>query len=110
MNKSLRYISISHKTASIAQREVFHIQEVQRSELVTGICSAFSDISGLLLLVTCNRTEIYFESMNTSASLFLDYFINSIPAEKNEMTKKAITPKGRLNNYWKSLLVFCPQF
>ncbi len=87
MNKSLRYISISHKTASIAQREVFHILEVQRSELVTGICSAFSDISGLLLLVTCNRTEIYFESMNTSASLFLDYFINSIPAEKNEMTK-----------------------
>ena len=87
MNKSLRYISISHKTASIAQREVFHILEVQRSELVTGICSVFSDISGLLLLVTCNRTEIYFESMNTSASLFLDYFINSIPAEKNEMTK-----------------------
>jgi len=87
MDKSLRYISISHKTASIAQREEFHIPVVERSELVAGFCSTFSDISGLLLLVTCNRTEIYFESKNTFASQFLDFFINSIPVKIDESTK-----------------------
>ena len=87
MDKSLRYISISHKTASIAQREEFHIQEAVKSELVTGICKTFSDISGILLLITCNRTEVYFESNYTSASQFLDYFINNIPAKKDETTK-----------------------
>lgn len=75
MNKSLRFISISHKTASIAQREEFHIQEAERSDLVTAIVNTFSDISGLLLLVTCNRTEVYFESQTTDASILRDFII-----------------------------------
>jgi glutamyl-tRNA reductase len=104
MDKSLRYISISHKTASMAQREEFHIQETRKSELVKGICTTFSDISGVLLLVTCNRTEVYFESINTSATQFLDYFINSLPAKKDETTKSLFENSDKTEDAVKHLL------
>lgn len=75
MNKSLRYISISHKTATVTQRADYHISEEEKSDFVELICKKFSDISGIFLLATCNRTEIYFESAKTSASLLCDFFI-----------------------------------
>ncbi|MGB5500382.1 MAG: NAD(P)-binding domain-containing protein [Maribacter sp.] len=88
MNKSLRFISISHKKASIAQREEFHIQEAERSDLVTAIGNTFSDISGLLLLVTCNRTEIYFESQSTSATKMRDFLVGQKAGEVGAETKQ----------------------
>jgi len=88
MDKSLRYISISHKTASIAQREEFHIQEAERSDLVTAIGNTFLDISGLLLLVTCNRTEIYFESRSTSATTIRDFLVVQKAGEVRAETKQ----------------------
>ncbi|WP_422082296.1 glutamyl-tRNA reductase [Ulvibacterium sp.] len=75
MEKSLRYISISHKTASVAQREVFHIPKEEKEDLVAHIRGTFPDISGLLLLVTCNRTELYFESTTTPAVAVRNYLI-----------------------------------
>ncbi len=76
MSKSLRYISISHRTASVTQREEFHISEEAKSELVVLISDAFPDISGVLLLVTCNRTEIYFESEVICTNTLLDFIID----------------------------------
>ena len=76
MKKLLRYISISHKTASVAQREVYHIPEEEKENLVSMIRAAFSDITGLLLLVTCNRTEIYFESVDTTSCSLRDFLIS----------------------------------
>ena len=76
MNKSFRYISISHKTASVAQREDYHISEEEKNSLTKLICNSFPDIAGLFLLSTCNRTEIYFESAITSAKELCDFFIN----------------------------------
>jgi len=93
MNKSLRFISISHKTASVTQREEFHIPEEEKSELVTLIYDVFPDISGLLLLVTCNRTEIYFESEITCANTLLDFIIN-IKTEKNSPVTKKLFDAG----------------
>lgn len=75
MEKSLRYISISHKTASVAQREVFHIPKEEKKDLVARLCETFPDISGLLLLVTCNRTEIYFESVTTPAVAVRNFLV-----------------------------------
>jgi len=75
MTKSVRYISISHKTASVSKREQYYIPEIEKEELAADICSHFSDIEGLLLLVTCNRVEIYFESAHTTASSLCRYFI-----------------------------------
>lgn len=76
MNKSFRYISISHKTASVAQRENYYISEEEKNSLAKLICNSFPDIAGLFLLSTCNRTEIYFESAITSAKVLCDFFIN----------------------------------
>ena len=75
MDKTLRYIGISHKTASVMQREMFHISESEKETLVDVISNMFPDISGLFILATCNRTEIYFESTITSASKLRDYII-----------------------------------
>lgn len=75
MNKSLRYISISHKMASVIQREKYYISEVEKTDLAHTICITFPDIKGLLLLVTCNRTEIYFESHTTSATKMRDFLV-----------------------------------
>ncbi len=74
MTKVLRFISISHISAPIRQREIFYIPEEEKLAVIRQLQSAFPDISGLLLLVTCNRTEIYFESGTTSSSDLVDQF------------------------------------
>lgn len=88
MNKSFRYISISHNTASTIQREKYHISEEEKEELSTLICDSFTDISGLFVLATCNRTEIYFEAIHTPANSILDLLINfkSIKISDTEKT------------------------
>jgi len=74
MTKVLRFISISHISAPIRQREIFYIPEEEKLAVINQLRSTFPDISGLLLLVTCNRTEIYFESVTTSSSELIDKF------------------------------------
>ena len=75
MTKTLKYIGISHRTASVMQREVFHISELEKETLSEIICNTFSDVSALLILATCNRSEIYFESTFTSAAQIRDFII-----------------------------------
>jgi len=75
MTKRVRYISISHETAGVAQRERFFIPDSDKRDLISNICRQFPDISGLLLLVTCNRTEIYIESETTLAGELRDFLI-----------------------------------
>lgn len=84
MNKNLRYISISHNTASVFQRGKYHISEEEKTDLVNLICNTYSDIVGLLLLVTCNRTEFYFESETTTASAILDLLVQLKVGETNK--------------------------
>ncbi len=72
MPKLLRYVSISHKTASVAKREQFYISEEEKLPVVKHLCKQFPDISGMLLLVTCNRTEVYFECEITNACMVQD--------------------------------------
>lgn len=89
MEKSLRYISISHKTASTVQREKYHISEEEKEQLNQFICKSFADVSGLFILATCNRTELYFESITTSAGSMLDYLMQ-FKSVKNTDTEKAL--------------------
>jgi glutamyl-tRNA reductase len=72
MSKTLRYISVSHKTASTIQREKYHISELEKETLTQLICKTFPDISALFILATCNRTEIYFESETTSTACMIE--------------------------------------
>jgi len=76
MNKSLRYISVSHKTASTIQREKYHLSDTEKELLTHLIRSTFSDISGLFILATCNRTEIYFEAIHTTKNDLTAFLID----------------------------------
>ena len=89
MKKSLRYISISYKTATITQRADYHISDEEMSSFVKLLCKKFNDISGIILLTTCNRTEIYFESINTSAIVIRDFLI-ALKAAKNTNSAKQL--------------------
>lgn len=75
MRKSLGYMSISHKTATVSQREIYQVSKKEKHDLFNLIHQTFPDICGLFMLVTCNRTEIYFESSNTKAVVVRDFFI-----------------------------------
>lgn len=88
MNRSLRYISISHKIASVTQRQEFHIPEEKKDSFTALIRDTFPDITGLLLLVTCNRTEIYFESSETSAAKLRNFLISSIATGITEESRR----------------------
>ena len=88
MGNALRFISISHKTANVTQREEFHIPDEEKSALVARIRDTFPDISGILLLVTCNRTEIYFESEVVTADSFLNFILDEKAKNKIQATKK----------------------
>lgn len=83
MNKSLRFISVSHKTATTSQRECYHLSEIEKEQFTQLISKKFSDITGLFILATCNRTEIYFESTQTSSNDFMTLLMDFKSIEKN---------------------------
>lgn len=76
MSKTLRFISISHKTASVSKREEYHVSDCEMGSLLELIHNTYPDISGLFLLTTCNRTEIYIESSETTALELRDLLVN----------------------------------
>lgn len=87
MSKTLRFISISHKTASVSKREEYHISDSEKNSLAELIQKTYPDIVGLFLLTTCNRTEIYIESSDTSAIELRDFLVKykerNLTSDKN---------------------------
>lgn len=75
MESHFRFISISHQTAPVVRRERYYLDAEQKGEMAVLLPKSFPDLSALLLLSTCNRTEIYFESESTSASELLHFLI-----------------------------------
>ena len=67
MDVQLRYISVSPRSATLAQRERYYLPESGRDALVAHLLGCFPDLKSLMILGTCNRTEIYFESPSTTA-------------------------------------------
>jgi glutamyl-tRNA reductase len=104
MGTSLRFISISHKTASIALREEYHIPEIEKDNFVKLISNTFPDIVGLLLLVTCNRTEIYFESTSTSDVALRDFLISQKSTINKEQGKQLFKTANNSEETVKHLL------
>ncbi|MBL3657552.1 glutamyl-tRNA reductase [Fulvivirga sediminis] len=87
MIRSLRNISISHTSTSLEQRENYHVSAEAIRPLSQSILCHFSDIVGLMILSTCNRTEVYFESTSTSALDMCEYFI-TIMCPKAELSSE----------------------
>ena len=104
MNKSFRYISISHNTASTLQREKYHISEEEKEALTTLICDSFNDISGLFILATCNRTEVYFEAINTTSNTVLDVLMNFKSISNPEAEKPLFNSSNETKDTIKHLL------
>ncbi|GGD57903.1 hypothetical protein [Muriicola marianensis] len=83
MNTNLRSISISHLTSPVGERERYYIPE-EGKKAFAGICvERFPDVSGLMVLVTCNRTEVYFESASTNSYEFLEFFLAYLNEKRN---------------------------
>jgi glutamyl-tRNA reductase len=104
MSNSLRFVSISHKTASVTLREEYHIPDEEKNNLVALICDTFPDIVGLLLLVTCNRTEIYFESALTSDTVLRDFLIGQKSTLDKGKSQQLFTTGNRTEETVKHLL------
>ena len=84
MDTRLRYISISHHTAPVSRRERFHLSDDEKKNVASALQSNFPDLCSLLILVTCNRTELYFESSSTPAAQVRDYLIQCIAGAIHE--------------------------
>lgn len=91
---SVKLIAISHETAGFAQRAVFHLNEKEKQEFIKGVTENF-DINGILVLATCNRTEIYFETRQTSTQEVLEYLL----AFKNVLRNTYNAPR---NTYYEN--------
>jgi len=78
METRLRYISISHHTAPVARRERFHLSDTEKQKVAKSLKRSFPDLSSLLILVTCNRTELYFESEKTQTAAVRDFLLQYI--------------------------------
>jgi len=88
MNKSLRYIGISHITASVTQRSHYQFSDEQTSDFVNVLRKEFNDLLGIFVLATCNRTELYFESVNTSATEIRDFLLRFKGHQSAQLNKK----------------------
>lgn len=104
MKKSLGYISVSHKTATVTQREIYQVSEEEKNNLSVNISKTFPDISGLFMLITCNRTEIYFESSSTKAETIRDYFITYKAKDSLTVEKKLFDCSNNSSDTVKHLL------
>ena len=61
MNNSFKLISLSHKTAPVNLREKVALDDVQACRFLHKVSDVL-DLDELLVLSTCNRTEVYYSS------------------------------------------------
>ena len=100
----LRFVSVSHRTAPVACRERYHLAADTKEALVEALLKRFPDLSSLLLLVTCNRTEIYFESITTTAVAVRDIFLEFVQQDVNIREQQLFITSDRTEGTVKHLL------
>lgn len=84
MQSSLKYISISSQNTNLRIRQRYSLQEFEAELFMDNMKNEYPDIKGLMLLSTCNRTEVYFESVETNVKTIrnaLEDFLG-IPSQK----------------------------
>lgn len=93
MQNQFKAISLSHKTAPLAVREQVALNEDEAKNLSLRLRDAF-DISELLIVSTCNRTEVYYccsENFNTE-------FVKMLLVQKGLTNTEEYLPHFRLIN------------
>jgi glutamyl-tRNA reductase len=71
MSQGFRCLSISHITAPVSIRELFHVPKNEISGLLCFLHEQ-SSVDELLLVSTCNRTELYYSSAQNKDDLLFD--------------------------------------
>ena len=61
MDNKLMYAGITHETAPAVERAYYAMSDIQKQRLATMLKEKLA-IRALVILTTCNRTEVYFES------------------------------------------------
>src|SRR5690606_25583978 len=61
MYKKFKAVSLSHKSASVAIRELVALDEETCRRLLNYF-KEFTDLTDVLILSTCNRTEVYYSA------------------------------------------------
>ncbi|NBB29203.1 glutamyl-tRNA reductase [Cellulophaga sp. BC115SP] len=72
--QSIKVISLSYKTADVAVRGQLQFSEEEVQTFLTSF-QAHEDVKSLVLLSTCNRTELYFESETTTAKDMIEQIL-----------------------------------
>lgn len=67
MHRNFKAISLSHRSASIAIRESVALNE-DTSRRLLKYFKEFTDLNDVLILSTCNRTEVYYSSEEDQSS------------------------------------------
>ena len=70
MHHQFKAISLSHKTAPLEIRELVALNEDSCKALLVQI-KEFADLSEILILSTCNRTEIYYSAAEDHSSAII---------------------------------------
>jgi len=73
MHKNFQALVLSYKSASVEVRERFALTEAQSRELLVELKETLA-LQDLLILSTCNRTEIYFSSFEPIQKAVLSIF------------------------------------
>lgn len=77
MEHRLMYMGITHEIAHVSERSYCALNAHQKEELKRRAKTELP-ISGMLILITCNRTEIYFESSSPMPYLVREILIRYI--------------------------------
>ncbi|HHG85106.1 MAG TPA: glutamyl-tRNA reductase, partial [Bacteroidetes bacterium] len=70
MQAQFKVLSLSHEKAPLAIRELMHLDEVACNRLALRL-QAVLDLNEILVLSTCNRTEIYYMSISDHSEAIL---------------------------------------
>ncbi|RAU82755.1 glutamyl-tRNA reductase [Pontibacter arcticus] len=87
MQNRFKALTLSYKSAPIAVREAVALNEIASRNLLAKI-SEFTDATDVLVLSTCNRTEVYY----TSEADLSQPLIKLIAMERGFMATKNIAP------------------
>lgn len=68
MEKNFKALAVSYKNAPIGVREAVSVNEIEAKRLISMIRNT-SDASNILVLSTCNRTEVYYSSNDDLSQL-----------------------------------------
>ncbi|MEL6558775.1 MAG: glutamyl-tRNA reductase [Bacteroidota bacterium] len=77
MKSQLMYVGITHETAPVHEREFYALDHDQKPDLIKYLKKELA-IDSIVVLTTCNRTEVYFETKDTPVHEVRDSIIKFV--------------------------------